>query len=102
GAEARVDAHEQGARAGGEDDGQRHGSPPDLARRPVRASVVADMHSDFWHQAWRDGHTAFHEGATNRFLARYLPLFGPARHVLVPLCGKTEDMATLARAGHSV
>jgi thiopurine S-methyltransferase len=61
------------------------------------------MNIDFWAQRWKEGRIGFHEGRTNAFLERHVGELGPApRRVLVPLCGKTEDMAFLASAGHSV
>jgi thiopurine S-methyltransferase len=61
------------------------------------------MEIDFWAARWKEGRIGFHEGRTNAFLARHVDLLGPApRRVLVPLCGKTEDMAFLASRGHHV
>lgn len=68
------------------------------------------MEIDFWAQRWKEGRIGFHEGRTNVFLERHVDRFlsqplgakhGP-RRVLVPLCGKTEDMAFLAAHGHDV
>ncbi|MBX3205430.1 MAG: hypothetical protein KF764_10195 [Labilithrix sp.] len=61
------------------------------------------MEIDFWARRWKEGRIGFHEGATNVYLARHVDRLGPApRRVLVPLCGKTEDMAFLASRGHHV
>jgi thiopurine S-methyltransferase len=61
------------------------------------------MEIDFWAQRWKEGRIGFHEGRTNTFLARHVDRIGTApRRVLVPLCGKTEDMAFLASRGHEV
>jgi len=61
------------------------------------------MEIDFWAQRWKEGRIGFHEGRTNTFLARHAGRLGPPpRRVLVPLCGKTEDMAFLAAQGHDV
>jgi thiopurine S-methyltransferase len=61
------------------------------------------MEIDFWAARWKEGRIGFHEGRTNTFLARYVDYLGPIpRRVLVPLCGKTEDMAFLAAHGHHV
>ena len=61
------------------------------------------MEIDFWAQRWKEGRIGFHEGRTNAFLARHVDHLGAApRRVLVPLCGKTEDMAFLASRGHDV
>ena len=69
------------------------------------------MEIDFWAQRWKEGRIGFHEGRANVFLARHADRFlsqppqsqkHASRRVLVPLCGKTEDMAFLAAQGHDV
>ncbi len=61
------------------------------------------MDIDFWAARWREGRIGFHEGRTNAFLERHVARLGASgRRVLVPLCGKTEDLAFLAAQGHSV
>jgi len=60
------------------------------------------MDTTFWIERWAAGKIAFHEGRTNAFLARYAGRLGEGRRVLVPLCGKTEDLAYLAGHGHQV
>jgi thiopurine S-methyltransferase len=61
------------------------------------------MTIDYWAERWKDGRIGFHEGRANVFLARHVDRLGPPPHrVLVPLCGKTEDMAFLASRGHEV
>src|SRR5262245_40223150 len=60
------------------------------------------MDADFWFQRWREGRIGFHEGAPNRFLVKYGDRLTGARRILVPLCGKTEDLAYLASRGHDV
>jgi thiopurine S-methyltransferase len=54
------------------------------------------MDPDFWKGRWREGKIGFHEGAPNAYLRQHLSALGPARRVLVPLCGKAEDLAFLA------
>ena len=57
-----------------------------------------------WHERWQAGRTAFHNSEVHKDLMRYQARFlagGPHR-VLVPLCGKTVDMAWLAVQGHEV
>jgi thiopurine S-methyltransferase len=56
----------------------------------------------FWAARWQEGKTAFHEGTPNAYLARHVDRLGGHRRVLVPLCGKTEDLAFLASRGHDV
>lgn len=60
------------------------------------------MNIDDWAARWKSGRIGFHEGRANRFLAKHVERLGEARRVLVPLCGKTEDMAFLAARGHEV
>jgi thiopurine S-methyltransferase len=58
-------------------------------------------HED-WFARWREGRTAWHEGKPNAMLSRHVARLGEGTRVLVPLCGKTEDMAFLAARGHRV
>ena len=58
------------------------------------------MEPEFWKQRWAEGRTAFHEGVANDFLVAHAARL--AGRVLVPLCGKTEDLAYLASCGHQV
>lgn len=55
-----------------------------------------------WFARWREGRIGFHEGKPNAMLARHVARLGGRRRVLVPLCGKTEDLAFLAAHGHEV
>jgi thiopurine S-methyltransferase len=56
----------------------------------------------FWFEKWREGKLGFHEGKPNAMLERHVARLGTNRRVLVPLCGKTEDLAFLASHGHRV
>ncbi|MBA2545154.1 MAG: thiopurine S-methyltransferase [Deltaproteobacteria bacterium] len=56
----------------------------------------------FWGERWREGSIGFHEGTPNTLLSAHSPHLGANRRVLVPLCGKSEDLAFLAAHGHSV
>lgn len=56
----------------------------------------------FWASRWNEGRIGFHEGKANELLSTYADKLGEGRNVLVPLCGKTEDMAYLAARGHHV
>lgn len=60
------------------------------------------MQPDFWTSRWSEGKIGFHEGAPNAFLARHAPRIADRRRVLVPLCGKAEDLAFLAAHDHEV
>lgn len=60
------------------------------------------MNPDFWKARWSEGRIGFHEGKPNAFLQKFAGKLGEKRRVLVPLCGKTEDLAWLAGQGHQV
>ena len=58
--------------------------------------------SSSWHQRWKEGRIGFHQTAVHEDLITYQEQFlsdGPHR-VLVPLCGKTQDLVWLAKLGH--
>jgi len=62
------------------------------------------MQQDFWLARWAGDQIGFHQPEGNALLPRHwerLALASGSR-VLVPLCGKTPDMAWLARQGHEV
>lgn len=60
------------------------------------------MNTDFWIERWKEGRIGFHEGQVNTLLAEHVERLGQGRRVLVPLCGKSEDLAFLAAQGHEV
>ncbi|MEZ4399393.1 MAG: thiopurine S-methyltransferase [Kofleriaceae bacterium] len=60
------------------------------------------MDPSFWHARWEAGQIGFHEGRPNDFLVEFGARLGSARRVLVPLCGKSADLAYLAGLGHQV
>jgi len=61
------------------------------------------MHPDFWHARWREGRIGFHEGKPNDHLVEFADHLGLASaRVLVPLCGKTADLAWLAARAKEV
>jgi thiopurine S-methyltransferase len=62
------------------------------------------MEPSFWHEAWREDRTSFHQSDVHPELRAHAAWFlgqGP-HHVLVPLCGKSRDLGWLARQGHRV
>lgn len=62
------------------------------------------MHAEFWLSRWQEGKIGFHGDAVHADLLSFGEGFlagGPHR-VLVPLCGKTVDLAWLAAQGHDV
>lgn len=62
------------------------------------------MEREFWLERWRASQTAFHLSEPHRYLTEFGDrLLAPERpSVLVPLCGKSQDMVWLLRAGASV
>jgi len=60
------------------------------------------MDGAFWSERWSEGRIGFHEGRPNAFLERHVARLGEQRRVVVPLCGKAEDLAFLAARGHAV
>ncbi len=60
------------------------------------------MEPSFWKARWEEGRIGFHEGTPNAFLERHVARLGERGRVFVPLCGKAEDMAFLAKQGHEV
>ncbi|AGZ34196.1 thiopurine S-methyltransferase [Pseudomonas sp. SWI6] len=62
------------------------------------------MDAAFWHRKWADNQIGFHQAQVNPYLQRYWPALGlaPGSRVLVPLCGKSLDLAWLAGQGHRV
>jgi len=66
--------------------------------------MLLRMEPDFWRQRWRDDQIGFHKPEVNAALAEHWPTLGVALEatVLVPLCGKSVDMAWLAARGHPV
>jgi thiopurine S-methyltransferase len=57
-----------------------------------------------WHEHWEQGHLPFHLDSVNPLLEKYWPRLGilPGAHVLVPLCGKSQDLLWLAEQGLQV
>jgi thiopurine S-methyltransferase len=60
------------------------------------------MVPEFWKSRWEAGQIRFHEGRPNSLLVRHADRLGRARRVLVPLAGKSVDVAYLASLGHEV
>ena len=58
--------------------------------------------SENWIERWRDGQIGFHEGDANTLLAHHVARLSGRHRVLVPLCGRSEDLAFLAAHGHAV
>ena len=62
------------------------------------------MEPGFWHARWQDGRIGFHQDRPTPLLVEHWPMLdvAPDARVLVPLCGKSLDMAWLAARGHRV
>lgn len=62
------------------------------------------MHAEFWQTRWSRSEIGFHLAEVNPYLQRYWPALGVAKgsRVLVPLCGKSLDLAWLAGQGFQV
>lgn len=62
------------------------------------------MEPAFWHKRWADDQIGFHQAKVNRYLQAYWAslALAPGSRVLVPLCGKSLDLAWLAGQGHRV
>ncbi|MGE3774914.1 MAG: thiopurine S-methyltransferase [Gammaproteobacteria bacterium] len=62
------------------------------------------MDADFWLERWRRGETGFHLPTVNPHLVRHWPGLGlaPGARVLVPLAGKSVDLAWLREQGCEV
>ncbi|HEY1547677.1 MAG TPA: hypothetical protein VGG28_07655 [Kofleriaceae bacterium] len=60
------------------------------------------MEPDFWRARWAERKIGFHEGAPNAFLQQHVDRLAEHHRVIVPMCGKSEDLAFLASRGHAV
>ena len=62
------------------------------------------MHAEFWQARWARSEIGFHSPQVNPYLLRHWPDLAVAAgaKVLVPLCGKSVDMAWLASLGYQV
>ncbi|MFJ3108997.1 thiopurine S-methyltransferase [Pseudomonas putida] len=62
------------------------------------------MEPAFWQKRWADNQIGFHQAQVNPYLQKYWPQLqlAPASRVLVPLCGKSLDLAWLAGQGYRV
>ncbi|MGM8872227.1 thiopurine S-methyltransferase [Psychrobacter sp. 2Y5] len=62
------------------------------------------MQADFWQSRWIEGRIGFHKSEVNPLLLKHFPALNLAKasRVLVPLSGKSIDMAWLAQQGYDV
>ena len=61
------------------------------------------MHPEYWIERWKEGRIGFHRAGVNpQLVEHHARALGETKRVLVPLCGKSEDLAWLAASGHEV
>ena len=62
------------------------------------------MDADFWLTRWQNGRTHFHQAHVMPLLTEHWSSLdiAPDARILVPLCGKSNDMLWLAEQGHRV
>jgi len=62
------------------------------------------MEPNFWHERWQAGKIGFHQDEINPYLMQFWPCTQatPTQTVLVPLCGKSQDMLWLQAQAHAV
>ena len=61
------------------------------------------MDASFWHERWENQQIGFHRSEFHEMLKRYFKKVAkPNANVLVPLCGKSQDMLWLLNSGYRV
>jgi len=62
------------------------------------------MNPEFWHSRWAENRIGFHLTDINPLLVEYWPTLKPQRNerVLVPMCGKSNDLVWLAERHNQV
>src|SRR5262245_57737685 len=62
------------------------------------------MNQSFWLSRWNENQIGFHLKGINPLLTRFWSQVSPGSsvRVVVPLCGKSEDLRWLADRGHEV
>src|SRR5262245_50698619 len=61
------------------------------------------MNRDYWIKRWIENRIGFHKPGVNPLLERFWPQIETAKgRVLVPLCGKSDDLSWLAARGYEV
>lgn len=62
------------------------------------------MKESFWRDKWAANEIGFHEGHPNDLLVRHIDSLdlAPGQRILLPLCGKTNDIAWLLAKGFRV
>lgn len=74
------------------------------SRENINGWEKKNMEHAFWHRRWQEGRIGFHQGEINPWLRQYWSKLvkEPGAKVLVPLCGKSQDMLWLREQGHEV
>ncbi|MBJ7539178.1 thiopurine S-methyltransferase [Marinomonas transparens] len=58
--------------------------------------------NEFWLDRWKAGQIGFHKEGVHPRLIEFWPILPQRSQVLVPLCGKSNDMIWLAEQGYQV
>jgi thiopurine S-methyltransferase len=58
--------------------------------------------NEFWLDRWKTGRIGFHQEGVNPKLIEFWPVLPKGSHILVPLCGKSNDLIWLAEQGYQV
>lgn len=73
-----------------------------FAPSPIFLFEVAVITNDFWLDRWQTGRIGFHQEGVDPKLIEFWPTLPQNSRVLVPLCGKSNDMIWLAEQGYQV
>ena len=63
-----------------------------------------NMQAEFWQSRWQEGRIGFHQSQVNPLLLKHFDTLNLPKgsRILVPLSGKSVDMAWLAHQGYDV
>ena len=73
-----------------------------FAPSPIFLYEVTVITNDFWLDRWQTGRIGFHQEGVDPKLVEFWPTLPKDSRVLVPLCGKSNDMIWLAEQGYQV
>lgn len=60
------------------------------------------MEPSFWQNKWAQNSIGFHRAEANPLLVEHFHVLNTPQRILIPLCGKTRDIAWLLEQGHQV
>lgn len=60
------------------------------------------MEPSFWKNKWAQNSIGFHRAEANPLLIKHIHVLNAPQRILIPLCGKTRDIAWLLEQGHQV